>query len=30
MDEQDTHIEAMVLEGDRPVTLYANGYQFFR
>ena len=30
MDEQDTHIEAMVLEGNRPVTLYANGYQFFR
>ena len=30
MDDADAHIEAMVLEGDRPVTIYANGYQFLR
>lgn len=30
LGEGETHIEAMVVEGDRPINILANGYQFFR
>ena len=30
LDEGDTNIDAMLIEGDRPITIFANGYQFFR
>jgi hypothetical protein len=30
LDEGDTHIEAMLVEGNRPITIFANGYQFYR
>jgi len=30
LDESDTHIEAMLVEGNRPITIFANGYQFYR
>jgi hypothetical protein len=30
LGEDETHIEAMVVEGDRPFTIFANGYLAFR
>ena len=30
LDEDETHIEAMLVEGDRPITIFANGYQSIR
>lgn len=30
LGDGETHIEAMVVEGDRPISILANGYQFFR
>ena len=30
LSEGETYIEAMVVEGDRPITILANGYQSFR
>jgi hypothetical protein len=30
LDEGETYIEAMLVEGNRPITIFANGYQFFR
>ena len=30
LNEGETHIEAMLVEGNRPITVFANGYQSFR
>ena len=30
LDEGETHIEAVLVEGNRPLTIFANGYQLFR
>ena len=30
LDTGDTHIQAMLVEGYRPITVYANGCKYYR